>query len=78
MRKRLVITGSMLRSREVEFKGKIAQNLKETIWPLLACGDIKPVIHSVFAAADAGKAHELMESSTHIGKIILNFEHLEQ
>jgi NADPH2:quinone reductase len=78
MRKRLVITGSMLRSREVEFKGKIAQNLKETIWPLLACGDIKPVIHVVFAAADASKAHELMESSTHIGKIILNFEHLEQ
>lgn len=78
MRKRLVITGSMLRSREVEFKGKIAQNLKETIWPLLACGDIKPVIHAVFAAADASKAHELMESSTHIGKIILNFEHLEQ
>lgn len=75
MRKRLVITGSTLRSREVEFKGKIAQNLKATIWPLLASGDIKPVIHSVFQAADACKAHELMESSTHIGKIILNFDH---
>jgi NADPH2:quinone reductase len=75
MRKRLVITGSMLRSREVEFKGRIAHKLKEIIWPLLVSGDIKPVIHSVFPAAGAAHAHELMESSAHIGKIILNFEH---
>jgi NADPH2:quinone reductase len=75
MRKRLIITGSMLRSREVAFKGKIANELLTQIWPLLVSGDIKPVIHSVFAAADASKAHELMESSAHIGKIILNFEH---
>ncbi|MDN3584339.1 NAD(P)H-quinone oxidoreductase [Mucilaginibacter flavus] len=74
MRKRLVITGSMLRSREVAFKGKIAHELLTTVWPLLVSGDIKPVIHSVFPATDAAKAHELMESSAHIGKIILNFE----
>jgi NADPH2:quinone reductase len=73
MRKRLVITGSMLRSREVGFKGKIARQLKEKIWPLLASGSIKPVIHAAFPAHEAYKAHELMESSTHIGKIVLLF-----
>lgn len=76
MRKRLVITGSMLRAREVKFKGAIAAKLKSIIWPLLLSGDIKPVIHSVFLAEQAAAAHELMESSAHIGKIILNFEHL--
>lgn len=77
MRKRLIITGSMLRSREVAFKGKIAHELLITIWPLLVSGDIKPVIHSIFPAADASAAHKLMESSAHIGKIILNFEHAQ-
>ncbi|WP_184545022.1 NAD(P)H-quinone oxidoreductase [Mucilaginibacter sp. FT3.2] len=75
MRKRLVITGSMLRSREIEFKAAIAHKLKNVIWPLLVSGDIKPVIHSVFLAGQAAQAHRLMESSAHIGKIILNFEH---
>jgi NADPH2:quinone reductase len=74
MMKRLTITGSTLRSREVEFKGKIAQNLQKHIWPLLASGAIKPVIYKIFKAEEAGKAHELMESSSHIGKIMLNFE----
>ncbi|MES2278930.1 MAG: NAD(P)H-quinone oxidoreductase [Bacteroidota bacterium] len=74
MRKRLVITGSMLRSRDVAFKSAIAQKLEEHIWPLLASGEIKPVIYKVFDAADAAKAHELMESSEHIGKIVLQFD----
>lgn len=73
MKKRLNITGSMLRSREVEFKTAIARKLQEQIWPLLANGQIKPVIHEVFAAHDAAKAHELMESSEHIGKIVLEW-----
>lgn len=73
MRKRLIITGSMLRSRDVAFKSAIARKLEEHIWPLLASGEIKPVIYKVFDAADAGKAHELMESSEHIGKIVLEF-----
>lgn len=73
MKKRLNITGSMLRSREVEFKAAIARKLKEHIWPLLSNGQIKPVVHEVFAAQDAAKAHELMESSEHIGKIVLDF-----
>ena len=73
MRKRLVITGSMLRSREVEFKTAIAQNLEKNIWPLLASGKIKPVIHSIFPASEAAKAHQLMESSSHMGKIVLSW-----
>jgi NADPH2:quinone reductase len=73
MRKRLVITGSMLRSRDVAFKSAIARKLEEHIWPLLASGKIKPVIYKVFEADDAAKAHELMESSEHIGKIVLRF-----
>jgi NADPH2:quinone reductase len=73
MRKRLNITGSMLRSRDVAFKAAIAQQLKEHVWPLLANGSIKPVIHQVFPATEAAQAHELMESSEHIGKIVLEF-----
>jgi NADPH2:quinone reductase len=72
MRKRLNITGSMLRSRSVEFKTAIAQNLEKTIWPLLASERIKAVIHKVFPAEQAAEAHALMESSEHIGKIVLD------
>jgi NADPH2:quinone reductase len=73
MRKRLTITGSTLRSRDTEFKANIAYNLEKTIWPMLASGKIKPVINSVFDAKNADEAHELMESSKHIGKIVLSF-----
>ena len=73
LRKRLVITGSTLRPRPVAFKTAIAQSLKAKVWPLLESGAIKPVIHSTFAAADAAKAHTLMESNQHIGKIVLTW-----
>jgi NADPH2:quinone reductase len=74
MRKRLTITGSMLRSRETAFKSAIAQKLSQHIWPLLASGKIKPVVHAVFPIEEAAKAHALMESSAHTGKIVLSFE----
>jgi NADPH:quinone reductase len=73
LRKRLVITGSTLRPRPVEFKSAIAKSLRQKVWPLLESGAIKPVIHSTFKAADAAKAHELMESNQHIGKIVLTW-----
>lgn len=73
MRKRLNITGSMLRPRDVEFKAAIAKQLKKHVWPLLANGNIKPVIQQVFPASEAAQAHQLMESSEHIGKIVLEF-----
>ena len=73
LRKRLTVTGSTLRPRSLAFKTAIAQALKEKIWPLLASGLIKPVIHSTFAAADAAQAHALMESNQHVGKIVLTW-----
>jgi NADPH2:quinone reductase len=71
MLKRLTITGSTLRARDDNFKADIAHKLHKNVWPLLETGKIKPVIHSTFALNDAAKAHELMESSQHIGKIKL-------
>lgn len=71
MLKRLTITGSTLRARSNDFKSGIAKNLLRNVWPLLDSGKIKPIIYSTFALKDADKAHHLMESSQHIGKIIL-------
>ena len=71
MRKRLTITGSTLRPRPVAFKRDIAAKLQQHIWPLLGSGRIKPVIYQRFSLADAPAAHALMESSQHIGKILL-------
>lgn len=71
MRKRLTLTGSTLRARPAEEKAQIARQLEEKIWPLVASGKIHPIIHKQFPLASAADAHRLMESSTHIGKIIL-------
>src|SRR5947207_15197011 len=71
MRKRLTITGSTLRPRSVEFKGYLARNLREKIWPRIEAGMIKPVIYKTFPLAQAAEAHRLMESSQHIGKLVL-------
>jgi NADPH:quinone reductase len=71
LRKRLTITGSGLRPRPVAEKGAIADGLRSHVWPLLDAGKVKPVIDKVFALADAAAAHRLMESSNHIGKIVL-------
>ena len=65
------ITGSTLRPRPVDFKGAIARSLREKIWPLIEAGKIKPVIYKTFPLAQASEAHRLMESSQHIGKIVL-------
>jgi putative PIG3 family NAD(P)H quinone oxidoreductase len=71
MLKRLTITGSTLRARDNAFKAAIAKSLLENVWPLLDYGQIKPIIHTTFPLAEAAKAHALLESSQHIGKIIL-------
>jgi len=73
LRKRLTITGSTLRPRPVAFKAAIAQACRKQVWPLLEAGIIKPVIHSVFGAPDAAKAHALMETNQHVGKIVLTW-----
>jgi NADPH2:quinone reductase len=71
LRRRLVISGSTLRPRPVEFKAAIAANLKQHAWPLFEQGKIKPVIYKTFPLAQAADAHALMETSTHVGKIML-------
>ncbi len=73
LRKRLTITGSTLRPRPVAFKAQIAQALHREVWPLLGSGEIRPVIHSTFPAAEAAAAHALMESHQHVGKIVLTW-----
>jgi NADPH2:quinone reductase len=71
LRRRLTITGSTLRPRPVAFKGAIADRLREHVWPLLASGAIRPVVYQSFPLAQAADAHRLMESSEHVGKIVL-------
>ncbi|WP_322033350.1 NAD(P)H-quinone oxidoreductase [Paraburkholderia sp. J76] len=73
LRRRLTVTGSTLRARSVEFKARIAQELKDKVWPLIEEGRIKPVVFRVFPAAQAAEAHALMESSEHVGKIVLDW-----
>ena len=82
MRKRLTVTGSTLRPRSLAFKAAIAQECLKRVWPLLEAGTIKPVVHSVFLAVDEGhvsgsgasRAHALMESNQHVGKIVMNWD----
>jgi NADPH2:quinone reductase len=71
MRRRLTITGSTLRPRTTEFKAYLAKNLRTKIWPLIEAGRIKPQVYKTFPFAQAAEAHKLMESSQHIGKIVL-------
>ena len=71
LRRRLTVTGSTLRPRSVAFKAAIARHLRETVWPLIEAGRIKPVIYKTFPLDKASEAHALMEASTHIGKIML-------
>lgn len=71
LRRRLTLTGSTLRPRSVAFKAEIAGKLRERVWPLLENGRIKPIIHQVFPLEQTAQAHAMMESSTHIGKIVL-------
>jgi NADPH2:quinone reductase len=73
LRKRLTVSGSTLRPRAIAYKTELAKQLRERVWPLLAGGQIKPVIHKTFKAEDAAAAHALMESSTHVGKIVLTW-----
>jgi NADPH:quinone reductase-like Zn-dependent oxidoreductase len=71
MLKRLTITGSTLRARTVDFKVAIAKQLHKQVWPMLNNDRVKPIIYKNYPLFEANKAHELMESSQHIGKIVL-------
>jgi NADPH2:quinone reductase len=67
----LTVTGSTLRPRSVEEKGRIARVLEREVWPLLESGEVAPVIHATFPLSEAGAAHRLLESGTHVGKVVL-------
>ncbi len=71
MSKRLTVTGSTLRVRSVAQKAVVAEGLRRHVWPLLSAGRVRPVIHATFPLAQASEAHRLMETSQHIGKIVL-------
>jgi len=75
LRRRLTMTGSTLRTRSVEFKRAITEQLQQKIWPLLAAEKIKPIIYQTFPFEQAAQAHALMESGAHIGKIVLVIKH---
>jgi NADPH:quinone reductase len=72
LRKRLSIAGSTLRPRSLAYKAELTRQIRDKVWPHLVSGRVKPVVHAVLPLADAAKAHELMESGAHIGKIVLN------
>jgi putative PIG3 family NAD(P)H quinone oxidoreductase len=71
LQRRLTITGSTLRARTVQEKGRLAREVEQHVWPLLASGTVKPIIHATFPLARAADAHELIESGAHVGKIVL-------
>jgi NADPH2:quinone reductase len=71
MSKRLTLTGSTLRVRTVAQKAAVADAVRRNVWPLLSAGRVRPIIHATFPLAEASEAHRLMETSTHIGKIVL-------
>ena len=78
MKKRLTVTGSTLRARDTTFKSAIAAQLEKHVWPWLQSGKVKPVVYKTFSLSDAAEAHALMESSEHIGKIVLLTEEVHQ
>jgi NADPH:quinone reductase-like Zn-dependent oxidoreductase len=71
MMKRLLVTGSTLRSRSVEEKSALARAVEQEVWPLFANGQIRPIVDSAFPLEQAAEAHRLMESGRHTGKIVL-------
>jgi NADPH:quinone reductase len=71
MRKRLWVSGSTLRPRSIEEKARMAEGLREKVWPLLAAGRVRPVIHATFPLAEAAKGHAVLEAGDHIGKVVL-------
>jgi NADPH2:quinone reductase len=71
LRQRLTITGSTLRARTVDEKGAIAGAVEKAVWPLVDTGKIRPVVYATFPLQRAAEAHRLMESGSHIGKVVL-------
>jgi putative PIG3 family NAD(P)H quinone oxidoreductase len=75
LRQRLTVTGSTLRARTVQEKGAIASAIERAVWPLIDAGKVAPVIYAVLPMTKAAEAHRILESSSHIGKVVLSVEH---
>ncbi|MXZ70567.1 MAG: NAD(P)H-quinone oxidoreductase [Acidobacteria bacterium] len=71
MSKRLTVTGSTLRARRVDQKSAVARAVRQEVWPHLASGELRPMIHAAYPLADASEAHRVMQSSRHVGKLLL-------
>jgi putative PIG3 family NAD(P)H quinone oxidoreductase len=71
MHRRLTLTGSTLRARSIEEKGRIAHAVRENVWPLIERGQVRPVLHATFPLTAAAEAHRALEAGTHVGKIVL-------
>jgi NADPH2:quinone reductase len=71
LRKRLVLTGSTLRTRSIEEKGALANAVHQHVWPLFESGAVQVIVHQTFPLRDAASAHRVMESSAHVGKLVL-------
>ena len=71
LRRRLMVTGSTLRSRTVEEKGELAKALERSVWPLLETGKVRPIVYATYPLVQAAEAHRVMEAGNHIGKIVL-------
>jgi NADPH:quinone reductase-like Zn-dependent oxidoreductase len=71
LHRRLTLTGSTLRARSIEEKGRIARAVHLNVWPLVEKGEVRPVLHATFPLAAAAQAHRVLESGTHVGKIVL-------
>jgi NADPH2:quinone reductase len=74
LQRRLTVTGSTLRPRSIEEKGRIAAAVHQHVWPLLESGAVRVLVHTTFPLSQAAEAHRVMESSTHIGKLVLLVE----
>jgi NADPH:quinone reductase-like Zn-dependent oxidoreductase len=74
MRRRLTMTGSTLRARDLSFKTMVADEIARTVWPYVEGNRLKPVIDSVFPLREAASAHSRMEAGDHVGKIVLDME----
>ena len=74
LQKRLTVTGATLRPRSVDHKARLAREVERHVWPLVASGRVRPPVHAVFPLAEAAAAHALMESSAHVGKLVLQLQ----
>jgi NADPH:quinone reductase-like Zn-dependent oxidoreductase len=71
MSRRATVTGTLLRPRSIESKAEVVAQTVEHVWPMIAAGQVRPIVHATFPLADVSQAHQVLEDSSHIGKVLL-------